>query len=158
MMTSDLHNLLVSKKLTVSTAESLTGGMIGAALTSRSGSSVYFKGSIVAYTLEAKVALLGVDRVQAEACNCVSEGVAEQMALGVRDLFQTDCSIGVTGYAETSLEGEFPLPYAYCVVTCGPIQVKGVVRGPGLARTEMRELVTQTVLRKLTELVMQVTK
>lgn len=148
----DLHQVLLQKNLTVATAESLTGGMIGAALTSQSGSSTYFKGSIVAYNLEAKVGLLGVSRAEAAACNCVSAEVADQMALGVRDLFGTDCAIAVTGYAERPC-GVRSYPYAHCTVLCGPLQLKGVVYGRGLNRAEMRELVTETTLRKLAQLV-----
>lgn len=153
----ELHALLIEKKLTVATAESLTGGMIGAALTSRSGSSAYFEGSIVAYTLEAKVTLLKVDRQEAEATNCVSAEVADQMALGARDLFGSDCAIAVTGYAEIPPEGaRLMYPHAHVTVTCGPLQMKKLVHGPGLDRAEMRELVTTTALHGLIQLVRSV--
>lgn len=153
----ELHALLIEKKLTVATAESLTGGMIGAALTSRSGSSAYFKGSIVAYNLEAKVTLLGVNQVLARATDCVSAEIADQMALGVRNLFGSDCTIAVTGYAEIPPDGS-PLmyPYAHVTVTCGPLQLKKLVHGPGLDRAEMRELVTTTAFHGLIQLVRSV--
>ena len=91
---------------TVAIAESLTGGMVGSEVVSRSGASKYFLGGLVAYTLEAKVQNLLVDRKLAEACNCVSADVAEQMAVGIARLFKSDVGVSTTGFAEP--HGEEP--------------------------------------------------
>ena len=84
---------------TLAVAESCTGGLLGARLTSVSGSSDYFLGGIVAYSNAAKVRDLGVDAEVVEREGAVSEPVARQMAEGVRRRFGADYGIGVTGVA-----------------------------------------------------------
>lgn len=147
----DLHHILLTKKLTVATAESLTAGMIAAELASLSGSSAYFRGGIVAYNLAAKVDLLGVDAALAASCDCVSAEVADQMALGVQRRFQTDCAIAVTGYAErpANLGG----PFANYTLLYGERRLTGVVHGGMRSRNSVRRFVTRMVLRHLVLLV-----
>ena len=84
---------------TLATAESLTGGGIGAALTAVSGASQVFKGGIIAYTNQVKQAVLGVPAEVLQRCGAVSAPVAEAMAAGVRALLQTDIAVAVTGLA-----------------------------------------------------------
>ena len=84
---------------TLVTAESCTGGGIGAALTSVPGSSEVFKGGIISYTNEVKRGLLGVSKQDLEACGAVSEPVARQMALGARRMMHADIAVSVTGLA-----------------------------------------------------------
>jgi nicotinamide-nucleotide amidase len=94
-----LGKLLTEKKLTVSTAESCTGGKIASVLTSISGSSNYFKGSIVSYATEAKVNVLGVTQEIIDEFSVVSKQVAEAMAFQVKKIFQSDFAIATTGNA-----------------------------------------------------------
>jgi nicotinamide-nucleotide amidase len=89
--------LLKSKNATVSTAESCTGGNIAHLSTSISGSSSYFKGSVVAYSNEIKVNLLKVNTNSLEQFGAVSEEVVKQMAEGVRNIMQTDYAIATSG-------------------------------------------------------------
>ncbi len=91
--------LLMEKKLTVATAESCTGGNIAHVLTSVSGSSQYFKGSVVAYANEVKINLLQVDAFDIERQGAVSREVVEQMASNVRRLIGTDYGIATSGVA-----------------------------------------------------------
>jgi nicotinamide-nucleotide amidase len=91
--------LLLSKKQTLSVAESCTGGGLGQLLTETPGSSTYFWGGIIAYDNSVKVRLLGVDSVVLEREGAVSEAVALQMASGVRDRLGTDWGISITGIA-----------------------------------------------------------
>lgn len=91
--------LLNEKKMTVATAESVTGGKIGASLVSVAGSSSYYKGSIVAYTAEMKNKLLGVKKSTINTFSVVSEEVAAEMAVSVREKMKTDYAIAVTGNA-----------------------------------------------------------
>jgi nicotinamide-nucleotide amidase len=91
--------MLIKRNQTISTAESLTGGKIAATLVSVAGSSAYYKGSIVAYTAETKVNLLGVSEETIEEYTAVSKEVAIEMARGVKEKLQTDCAIAVTGNA-----------------------------------------------------------
>ena len=83
----------------MATAESCTGGMIGAALTAVPGSSAVYKGGIISYTNEIKRVVLGVDQPVLDREGAVSEAVACAMAEGVLRLMKTDHAISVTGLA-----------------------------------------------------------
>lgn len=85
--------------LTLSTAESCTGGRIAQLITSVPGSSTYFTGSVVAYDNRIKVEALGVDPKSLETDGAVSQAVVEQMAAGIREHFRTDVSVAVSGIA-----------------------------------------------------------
>lgn len=84
---------------TLATAESCTGGGIGAALTAVSGSSAVYKGGIVSYCNEIKHALLGVDEKLLEELGAVSGPVAREMAIGARNALSADVAVSVTGLA-----------------------------------------------------------
>ena len=90
---------LLEQKCTIATAESCTGGMIGAALTSIGGSSGYVLGGIISYANEVKETVLGVRRETLETHGAVSEQVALEMAKGVRNRIGSDYAIAVTGIA-----------------------------------------------------------
>ena len=94
-----LGNLLLKHQLTVSTAESCTGGTIAQTLTSKAGSSAYFLGGIVSYSNEAKMHLLGVDKVLIDNFGAVSKEVVEQMARGGQKAFKSDYCIATSGIA-----------------------------------------------------------
>jgi nicotinamide-nucleotide amidase len=103
LLTDDIlesvHNLLIKKKETLSTAESCTGGFIGKSITDLSGSSIYYLGSIVSYHNEIKEKLLNVKKESLEKYGAVSEEVAREMVLGLESKFQTTYTISVTGIA-----------------------------------------------------------
>ena len=81
------------------TAESCTGGGIGAALTSVSGASAVYLGGIVSYTNQIKHRLLGVEEKLLDRFGAVSAPVAEAMALGARENLSADIAVSVTGLA-----------------------------------------------------------
>ena len=84
---------------TLATAESCTGGMIGAELTAVPGSSAVYKGGIVSYCNEIKESLLGVPNTTLDEMGAVSAPVAETMASGVRKALGVDVAVSVTGLA-----------------------------------------------------------
>lgn len=84
---------------TLVTAESLTGGGIGAALTEVPGSSAVYKGGVICYTNWVKERILGVSGETLESQGAVSAQTAREMAGGVRALLQADIAIAVTGLA-----------------------------------------------------------
>src|SRR5581483_5748653 len=84
---------------TVAVAESCTGGLLAARLTERPGSSAYFPGGVVAYSNEAKTALVGVPAELIERLGAVSAEVAEALALGAIERFGASFGIGITGIA-----------------------------------------------------------
>ncbi len=91
--------LLLKSNTTISTAESLTGGKIAATLVSVAGSSAYYKGSLVAYSADAKMNLLDVCSETIKKHTVVSKQVALEMAKGVKEKLQTNYAIAVTGNA-----------------------------------------------------------
>lgn len=91
--------LLHQHHLTLATAESCTGGLVGHRLTNVPGSSDYYLGGVVAYANAAKVALLGVDPAVLAHEGAVSEAVALQMAAGARERLGADIGLSTTGIA-----------------------------------------------------------
>ena len=96
-LTCDVLIRLTGKTLV--TAESCTGGGIGAALTAVSGSSAVYKGGIISYTNWVKHNLLGVDNGLLESAGAVSAPVAQAMAAGARKALEADVAVSVTGLA-----------------------------------------------------------
>jgi PncC family amidohydrolase len=96
---SQIGDVLTKRNMTLSTAESCTGGLIGHRLTNIPGSSIYFIGGIVAYAYDAKEHLLGVHHNTLYDYGAVSKETAIEMARGARRVFGTDIAISVTGIA-----------------------------------------------------------
>ena len=94
---SDVIRILGGK--TLATAESLTGGGIGAALTAVPGSSAVYKGGVISYTNEIKRALLGVSAETLDRYGAVSQQTAGEMVSGVRKLLNADIAVSATGLA-----------------------------------------------------------
>ena len=91
--------ILDHRHLTISVAESCTGGLIGNRLTNVPGSSGYFKGGVIVYSNEAKEDLLNVRHDTLKTQGAVSDLTAREMAMGVRERLQTDLGLAVTGIA-----------------------------------------------------------
>ena len=96
---SVVGHLLKQQNKTISTAESCTGGKIAQVLTSVSGASMYFKGSVVSYATETKIAILGLSKELIKEHSVVSEAVVKQMAINVKNMMKTDYAIATTGNA-----------------------------------------------------------
>lgn len=94
-----LGELLGERKMTISTAESCTGGELARLITSNSGSSKYFIGGIVPYATEKKIEILKVSKNTVDQYTVVSEQVAREMAKGCQQLFDTDIALSTTGVA-----------------------------------------------------------
>lgn len=107
-------------------AESLTGGNVQARVTAESGASAYFVGGVTAYTIERKVALLGVSRKAAAKCDSVSAAVARQMARGVCRLMKANIAVATTGYAEPDPAKGVTTPRAHWTVCHVPKRGKAV--------------------------------
>ena len=102
MKTSDAAALvarLKQKGLTVSTAESCTGGLVASSIVDVPGASAVFPGGAVTYAASVKTALLGVPADLIETCGVVSSEVAAAMAKGAQKRFGTDLAVSVTGVA-----------------------------------------------------------
>ncbi|MBR3848775.1 MAG: competence/damage-inducible protein A [Oscillospiraceae bacterium] len=113
--------LLLEKKLTLSTAESCTGGLVASLITDISGASEFFRGGICAYTNEMKTELLGISPELLDTYGAVSTECAEALSRAACEQFGTDAGIGVTGYADPSSgDDKNPGGTVYVAVTlCG---------------------------------------
>ncbi len=95
----ELGNIFRAKGLTLSCAESCTGGLVAKTITDIAGSSDYFLGGCVCYSNQAKMDVLGVKQETLTDYGAVSEQTALEMALGAKRTFKSDCAISTTGIA-----------------------------------------------------------
>lgn len=91
--------MLTERGMTLSVAESCTGGLVSKRITDLPGASAYYKGGVCSYANEVKMAVLGVSAETLESVGAVSPEVAEQMARGVAKCMDTDVGVGITGIA-----------------------------------------------------------
>ena len=92
-----VHNLFKEKGLTLSVAESCTGGLISHYITTLPGASIFFKAGIISYSVGAKKKILGVSLDVISEYGVVSEETAKEMADKVRLLMETDLALSTTG-------------------------------------------------------------
>jgi nicotinamide-nucleotide amidase len=120
-------DLLRERQLTISVAESCTGGLLASRLTDVPGSSAYVERGVVCYSNQSKTDLLGVPADMVRALGAVSEPVAVGMATGIRDRAATDIGVGVTGIAGPGGGSEEkPVGTVWIAVTMGErVNVRG---------------------------------
>ena len=94
-----LADLLTKNRQTIALAESVTAGLLQNAMASAEKASNFFEGGITAYNITQKYAHFKVSLEHAISCNCVSEQVAAEMAVGINKIFKSHWGIGITGYA-----------------------------------------------------------
>jgi PncC family amidohydrolase len=98
-LAAEVLDRLRGERATLAVAESLTGGLVGAALTSVPGASAVFRGGVLSYATDLKASLLGVDGELLAASGAVHPTVAVQMAAGVRRVCDTTYGVSTTGVA-----------------------------------------------------------
>ena len=98
-LAAEIGSLLRESHLTLATAESCTGGLVGDLITDIAGSSDYFLGSVVSYAYSAKEGILGVWHETLLAHGAVSPETAAEMAWGARRLFRSSIAVSMTGIA-----------------------------------------------------------
>lgn len=145
---------LIVRKLTVSTAESCTGGLVASILTDVSGSSNYFKGGFVVYSNWVKERLLMVNRESLMVNGEVSEEVATSMVKNLRKIMKTDICISTTGYlGPTGGTKESPVGTVYIAILYrGKIIVKRLNLAKNLGRERLKNLATLEVLRIMAQI------
>jgi PncC family amidohydrolase len=111
--------LLAARGETVAVAESLTGGLLAAALSDRAGASDTFRGSVVVYATDLKESLAGVPAPLLAAEGAVSEQTAGALAAGARDRLGADWGLGVTGVAGPTEQEGRPVGTVF-VAVAGP--------------------------------------
>lgn len=102
IVTDRVVKYMIARGLTLSAAESCTGGMLSEHITSVAGASACYCGGVCSYTEEVKMRVLGVSKETLERFTVYSEQTASEMSECVRKLMGTDCSVGITGIAGPS--------------------------------------------------------
>jgi nicotinamide-nucleotide amidase len=128
---------LRSRGATVAVAESLTGGLLTAALTEPGGASSVLRGGLVVYATDLKATLAGVDRELLTARGAVDPEVARQLASGARDRLDATFGVGVTGVAGPDAQDGRPVGTVFAAVA-GPEGVVGREFRLAGSRTEIR--------------------
>lgn len=145
-----LAEILTERKLTVSTAESCTGGELAKMITSVSGSSKYFLGGIIAYATEKKVEILKVKKETVEEFTVVSEQVAAEMAEGCQKLFGTDISLSTTGVAGPGKgEDGKEVGTVFYTIRINDKEVTSKLYMPHLERLDFMYFVSQKIIQDL---------
>jgi len=122
-LVNDLAYELIQKlgqgQLTISVAESLTGGLVAASLTQIPGASAVFKGGIIAYGDEIKQQVLKVDPALITKFTSISEPVAQSMATNIREIMNTDIGIATTGVAGPDKSDGFAPGIVFVAISIG---------------------------------------
>ena len=151
-----LHDLLISKNLTISTAESCTGGELSHLITSVSGSSQYFLGGICTYQTQKKTEILGVSEDLIKEKTVVSAEVAQAMSLGCQQLFKTDIALSTTGVAgPNSDEFNSEIGTVFYSIRVKDFEKTFRLYLPHLERKDFMNFVSQKVLQDLIQILIQ---
>jgi PncC family amidohydrolase len=144
-----IGNILIERQQSISVAESVTSGNIQLELSSAKDAIKFFQGGITAYNLGQKSRHLQVDPINATACNCVSEQVAQEMAFGVCKLFTSDWGLAITGYASKVPESNNELFAYYAIVKAGKMIQGGKIEPPDGKPEEIQSFYTKELLKEL---------
>lgn len=142
-----LVRLFSERGLTVATAESCTGGMLGQRITSVSGSSAVYPGGFVTYSNDMKIRLLGVQAATIDAYTEVSAETAAEMAVGARKRLGADVGISTTGYAgPTGGTESDPVGTVYIGIATGDGVTTHRLYYPAKSREYVREAAASRVM------------
>lgn len=146
--------LLIKKNLKLATAESCTGGLLGAAITSISGVSNIYKEGFITYSNEAKEKYLSVNHNTLEKYGAVSEETAYEMAKGVCQNTNSDIGVGITGIAGPNggtKEKPVGLVYISCYYNSNIIISKNIFSGD-------RKAIRESAVKEALNLILQTIK
>lgn len=151
-----LKEILKEKNLTISVAESCTGGELSRLITSVSGSSAYFMGGIIPYDYHKKIQILGVSEETISEKTVVSEEVAQEMSLGCRNLFKTDISVSTTGVSgPNSDQFNNEIGTVFYSVRIKDYEKTNRLHLPHMERNDFANFVSQRVLQDLVEILVR---
>jgi nicotinamide-nucleotide amidase len=151
-----LGELLIDRKLTISVAESCTGGELAKLITSVAGSSKYFIGGIVSYASEKKIDILKVKQETIGRYTVVSEEVASEMADGCMHLFKTDIAVSSTGVAGPGKgEDGKDVGTVYYTIRIGTDETTSKLFLPHLERIDFMNFVSQKILQEIVSLLVK---
>ena len=146
-----IGEILKTKRLTISSTESCTGGLLSSKLTDISGSSKYITLNLVTYANEAKHKMLGVKNETLEILGAVSEECAYEMAKGLFELTGSDICVSTTGIAgPTGGSKEKPVGLMYSTIyTKDKFKTYKILMPSTTPRIKMKELFAEEVLKNI---------
>jgi nicotinamide-nucleotide amidase len=144
-----IANVLIERQQSIAVAESATSGNIQALLSTAENAIHFFQGGITTYNIGQKCRHLNINPIQAAACNCVSEIVAHEMALGVCRLFISDWGLAITGYASRVPESNYELFAYYAIVYADMIMQSGKIEPPDDQPEEVQKFYSNALLKQL---------
>ena len=147
-----IKDLMIEREETISVAESVTSGVLQAALGSAENASQFFQGGITVYNLAQKFRHLHVEPIHAQNVNCVSEKVSVEMTLNCAALFNSQWAIAITGYASPVPEGDNKLFAYFSVSKNGKVLKQERIESGSEPGFETQIFYTDTVLKSLVEL------
>lgn len=151
MLQDRVGSLLRQLGYTLATAESLTGGLVGAQITSVPGASDYYLGGIISYATGIKNSLLDVSSYILSSRGAVSEEAAAAMAVGVERLFGSSVGLSTTGVAGPTTQEGKPIG-TLCISVSGPFGVHTKkLNGPDSSREVVRDWAASEALKYLVE-------
>ncbi|MGZ5210274.1 MAG: CinA family nicotinamide mononucleotide deamidase-related protein [Kaistella sp.] len=151
-----LKEIMLQKSLTLSVAESCTGGELSRLITSVSGSSAYFAGGIIPYDYRKKIEILGVSEITISQKTVVSEEVAQEMSFGCQKLFKTDIALSTTGVSGPNTD-EFnnEIGTVFYSVRVKDFEKTNRLYLPHMERNDFANFVSQRVLQDLVEILIR---
>ena len=156
-LSNKLSEILKERGLTISTAESCTGGLVAKTITDISGVSEVYYGSVVSYDNSVKENVLGVKKETLDTVGAVSAETASQMAMGVKACLKTDIGISTTGIAGPggATPGK-PVGTVYIGIAFGDNVYTELLPIPSnLSRDEIRNLATKLLLEATIEKILE---
>lgn len=144
-----IGNILIERQQSIAVAESVTSGQMQVALSTAMDAAKFYQGGITAYNLGQKSRHLQVDPIHATACNCVSQQVANEMALEVCRLFSSDWGLAITGYASKVPESNNELFAYYAIAYAGKIRQSGKLEPPDDEPAKIQVVYTRELLKCL---------
>jgi PncC family amidohydrolase len=147
-----IHSIFIEKDLTLSVAESCTGGLICHYLTAVPGASSFLQAGVVAYSAESKKRILGIPQKIFSSHGIVSEETARQMARKVRALTKTDVAVSTTGNLGPGVLEDKPKGLVFVAVSSrkGTVLKKLQIKG---TRGQIKEKAVLSALKFLAEVV-----
>lgn len=146
-----IKDFLLKRGETIAVAESVTSGLLQTALSQADGATMIFQGGITAYNLGQKARHLKINPIHAEATNCVSDVVAEQMAHEVCRMFSSNFGVSITGYASPVPELQIDEVYAFLAISYEQkiIYSKKIKGNPEHSALENQLLYTNKILTEV---------
>ncbi len=149
-----IRDMLLNSNKTIATAESVTSGNLQVFLSHAKDASKFFQGGITTYNLGQKYKHLGVEPIHAAACDCVSETVAQQMAIYVCKLFNSDYGLAITGYASSQPEKNINDLYAFIAIAeKGKLLHSEKLTAESEDSIEIQEFYSLRLLQKFSEII-----